>query len=170
MSPRATVVVIYSEYDLELPLAWKRDETIADDTGRAHVRGIVGVVAHEGNRDADRPDTRAVRMGDAALLVETDLGHADQTGRPTRVSVVIDHPFTLEDCLDPCAGTVVRVLADAGLAMEPSRVRAALAWGLASTQPRLPRLDALLRWALGILNLRRTRWDDGALRTVGGPA
>jgi hypothetical protein len=164
-------VAIYSEYDLELPpLAWRRDETVADDTGRAQVRGIVGVVAHEGNRDANRPDTRAVRLGESALLVETDLGHADQTGRPTRVSIVVDHPFMLEAGLGPCTETVVRVLADAGLAMEPARVRAALAWGLASTQPRLRRLDALLRWAIRVLNLRRTRWDDGALHAVGGPA
>ncbi|HEX6361113.1 hypothetical protein [Actinophytocola sp.] len=156
-------MAIYAEYDLMLPaFAWERGVVVDDDAGVAHVHNIVGLVAREGTRSAQRPDTRAVRMSANALLVETDLGRRDQVGRPTRVSIVVDHPFELENHLDHCADTVTRALAVADLSMESTRVRAALAWGMVSTRPRLPRLDALLRWALSVLGAPRTPWHEHA--------
>jgi hypothetical protein len=135
---------------------------VDDDAGRSRVHNIAGLVAREGTRSAQRPDTRAVRWGTKALLVETDLGRRDQVGRPTRVSIVLSHPFEVENHLDHCVDLVTRALADGDLSLASTRVRAALAWGVASTRPRLPRLDALLRWALSVLGAPRTPWNEQA--------
>lgn len=171
MSPQATVVAIYAEYDVALPaFAWARDAVVDDDASRSRVLSLVGLVAREGTRIAERPDTRAVRWRTSALLVETDLGRHDQVGRLTRVSIVVDHPYELEHSLRHCANTVTQALADADLTMDPTHVRAALAWGLASTRPWLPRLDALLRWALTVLGARRTPWTEWTHHSAGDRA
>jgi hypothetical protein len=164
-------VAIYAEHDVTAPpFAWERGAAVDDDAGRSRVHDTVGLVAREGGRGADRPDSRAVRLGTSALLVETDLGRSDRTGRPTRVSIVVEHPADLADHLGPCADEVTRALADADLGMAAERVRAALAWGLASTRPRLPRLDALLRWALAVLGRPQARWNEQVRPSAGGPA
>ena len=153
----AKVALIYSEYDLEKPpFAWLDGAQLGTDD-LSGVYHILGHMSRQATKDAERTGTRAIRVRDKGLLVETRLGAEDQRGRKTKVTIVVRDGIDSPDMPEFCAGLVIRKLGEVGITTDKGLLSEALEWGQAATARRFPKIVAFFRWLRQALGFRRSR-------------